>query len=965
MMMQVKPKRKNLTLIVTKIRERLQKAIPGGAVGLHKDLPEGGEWKTVSGHHIYIIDGKIVAGAVPGMTKDFKKMPKAKIKEYQDMHDGLAKMFNGDQEAAYGGKPKAKAVGPAFKPPMANKTKFHMKLYDGGYAPVEHAVKVEIPGHPEISTFIHKDENGYSVSEAKAGLQVSSGGHKTPQEAVDAAKTNFDKYGSAKIHELIDQAVSKNGLTPKYDVHPDGSIYDHEEDPFTWHGQELKDNKMKDAKAAPKTKPVEPKQKEDPSNEPEDWDDEYEDADTGEEIKVFHGTGVGSKNAILKDGFKVSRGLASDLGPCAYFKSPVFDQNEPKHKDRDTAKVVAQFSCGAVVKAFIPKKHLLDCTKGRPSELDELIQKITHYADPYLKLQKGIKYMTGKKPKDAEDAKKMYDALPDDKKWGNQQDRDDGNYHSIGQRTTPYELYCKKHGFKAVVDHLAEYSFEGWQIGVYDPSIIRVHDSGTKLQRSNGKLQLAKSMKTRKKGKSLPYCLIHHEITDEGLTMHVGVYNDKLQKSLASDTDSNIKQEEHAIRDYQEMLKVAGSDRIRSAIQEILDDEKDHKHNLECIKRYLAGDKAALKDIKKAVIMNLVKGIHKDLPDGGEWKTVKGRHIYVKDGKVLAGSIPHEGDVRKADHHELAASQEHLDKIQKKMDENPDGTSITPKGNTMRKKSGYMVAMTDNEMTGKKLADEVEKLRAFAKDHNLKEYFLGYWKDAHTGKEFLDVSVHVKEHRKAVELAKKHDQKAIWNIHDQQVEDTKEFDEKAGAYKSLESEPITEHEAHTLTNPCYASNSYQVAPEHFASGEIFFIPINRLKAPYQSDKALDFGLVYDKVRDMTAGTNISPIAIGYDHDILDGHHRVAASQIMQYTHVPCFCMGNNELAVENAKARYRDLWQRFVASDIPQPCLPAFKSLGGFYDIENDVWTITVEFGTKDFRSLCDMTKQGVRLEPI
>ena len=32
------------------------------------DLPPGGVWRTIRGHHVYIVDGKVVAGGVPGVT---------------------------------------------------------------------------------------------------------------------------------------------------------------------------------------------------------------------------------------------------------------------------------------------------------------------------------------------------------------------------------------------------------------------------------------------------------------------------------------------------------------------------------------------------------------------------------------------------------------------------------------------------------------------------------------------------------------------------------------------------------------------------------------------------------------------------------------------------------------------------------------------------------------------------------
>jgi hypothetical protein len=51
---------------------------------VHGKLPDGGEWKTVKGHHVYIVKGKIVAGAWGGAKGDKpQKSTKAHIAELQ------------------------------------------------------------------------------------------------------------------------------------------------------------------------------------------------------------------------------------------------------------------------------------------------------------------------------------------------------------------------------------------------------------------------------------------------------------------------------------------------------------------------------------------------------------------------------------------------------------------------------------------------------------------------------------------------------------------------------------------------------------------------------------------------------------------------------------------------------------------------------------------------------------------
>lgn len=66
--------------------EPLAKAIKRSeAKKLHGDLPEGGVWRTIRGHHVYIKNGKIIAGAFAGTDLKPKKTPKKQLKELQ-MH---------------------------------------------------------------------------------------------------------------------------------------------------------------------------------------------------------------------------------------------------------------------------------------------------------------------------------------------------------------------------------------------------------------------------------------------------------------------------------------------------------------------------------------------------------------------------------------------------------------------------------------------------------------------------------------------------------------------------------------------------------------------------------------------------------------------------------------------------------------------------------------------------------------
>lgn len=64
-------------------RDSLEKSLTRtDAKKVHKDLPPGGQWRTMSGHHVYIKDGKVLAGAVPSV-KGAKKATKAQLVEHQ------------------------------------------------------------------------------------------------------------------------------------------------------------------------------------------------------------------------------------------------------------------------------------------------------------------------------------------------------------------------------------------------------------------------------------------------------------------------------------------------------------------------------------------------------------------------------------------------------------------------------------------------------------------------------------------------------------------------------------------------------------------------------------------------------------------------------------------------------------------------------------------------------------------
>lgn len=97
--------------------------------------------------------------------------------------------------------------------------------------------------------------------------------------------------------------------------------------------------------------------------------------------------------------------------------------------------------------------------------------------------------------------------------------------------------------------------------------------------------------------------------------------------------------------------------------------------------------------------------------------------------------------------------------------------------------------------------------------------------------------------------------------------------------------------------------------------DIIYIPINRLKQVYQTDKALDPKKVNENMRKMKEDTPLDPIVIGYNYDVHDGHHRWEAAKRLGHTHVPCKVAGADPDKVMEAKRKYREVWKS-MSSDV-------------------------------------------------
>lgn len=98
--------------------------------------------------------------------------------------------------------------------------------------------------------------------------------------------------------------------------------------------------------------------------------------------------------------------------------------------------------------------------------------------------------------------------------------------------------------------------------------------------------------------------------------------------------------------------------------------------------------------------------------------------------------------------------------------QNPDGVSIKARGNDYTPayfKTGFFVSLTDNETRGIGYEIIIDQLHKLARQLHIKTYFYGYWKDAKTSKEYLDLSIHIQSKREAVILGQVFNQKAIFD----------------------------------------------------------------------------------------------------------------------------------------------------------------------------------------------------------
>lgn len=302
-------------------------------------------------------------------------------------------------------------------------------------------------------------------------------------------------------------------------------------------------------------------------------DDHYE---------VYHGTKMYAAESIQEEGFHMN-GSEEDFGHAVYFKSPEYDQHDindynkwvqdreaqgfdMKHANAkshgyDTHKIVNGFAGksneSAVIKAFIPKKHVLDCTKGRPAELDELVNSFKNSYGTQKKVRALLKHWLGMDTEGMSD-KEAAEAYSANKP---KLEEKRGTKVILGS-ISPYEVYARKHGIGAIVDVLESYKDEGVQIGVYDPKLIQIKDVGKKLQRDDHKVGKVHLLKALAKAKAAGYCLLHHHIDEDGLHLYVGALgSSEVNKSLGY-----TKRSAYSVANPEEVIYIP-TNRLRTVYQ--------------------------------------------------------------------------------------------------------------------------------------------------------------------------------------------------------------------------------------------------------------------------------------------------------------------------------------------------------------------------------------------------------------
>lgn len=588
----------------------------------HPKLPEGGIWRTIKGHHVYIKDGKVLAGAGVGKTGKPIKLTKQHLDTHQEHVDKEATKKKAPPKKATPKKQSTKTSATvnkkktAVSKPVNKKTTtakttpkkttttakkaapkkptpsshYHIaqrniKTSKHEYAPVEGAVHAPVKSKHEF--FYHKEKSPsgkkteHRISEATSGLLIARGTNK--KQAHEYAQNIIDKFGDDKIAQKIAEHHKEIGVSP-YAVGSHSSI-----------------------KKAPKRKKSNSSVVKEPP------------------LVLYHGTKLPVLSHVMEKGFS-KNGHADDFGYAAYFKSPAYDhldKNDHEKKIRemekkgakvdesfrnlpgpDTKDVIEFFAFNKeplVIEAAMPREHVLDCTNGRPQELQDIMDgydaKVT---GNYESRETRIKYITLKhllglnlKPQSEQPVADIHNLFEEHRtaiteKLGREIQR---------VSISPYEIYAAKHDIAAIVDKLPKYEFEGWQVGVYKTELLQVTNHGKKITYDKQglpklvKALLLKAMQEAAKN-SNAYTLMGHKIDDNHLTLHVGVYDDQAQQVKKSHEITS-----EGARDAMKVFKASELNIVNASLE---------------------------KSVKLS---------------GGGWKTVHGQHVYIKDGTILTGKL--------------------------------------------------------------------------------------------------------------------------------------------------------------------------------------------------------------------------------------------------------------------------------------------------------------------------------------
>lgn len=107
-----------------------------------------------------------------------------------------------------------------------------------------------------------------------------------------------------------------------------------------------------------------------------------------------------------------------------------------------------------------------------------------------------------------------------------------------------------------------------------------------------------------------------------------------------------------------------------------------------------------------------------------------------------------------------------ISKTKQLLKENKDGITLKLNGEIDYKKRGYYVSVTNNifkELTLKDIYSVMLKAKLFETKNKIKA-FVGGWYSVKSNKWYIDISLYYENKNKALEVAKRYKQEAIFNI---------------------------------------------------------------------------------------------------------------------------------------------------------------------------------------------------------